>query len=160
MWRLALAGDSAALHRAAELLLEDPVDLSYEGHRARAFALAVEGRADEALAQLNEGWTDEWPFPRAYAADVGRVRYLAGDDAQALAALRLAARGADSVDPRVVELAALVVRRSPALWRRALRIAGAAGTPSQRAAGVAAVTRARFSRDASQPGIRSTILPS
>jgi hypothetical protein len=159
-WRLALAGDFGALYRAADLLLADPVDLNYEGHRARAFALALEGRVEEALAQLNAGWTDEWPFPRAYAADLGRVRYLGGDDAQALAALRIATRGADSVDPGVLELAALVVRRTPRLWRRALRIAASAGGPSQRAAAVAAVTRARFARDDGQPGIRSTILPS
>src|SRR3954470_19317785 len=161
MWRLAGARDSAALHRAAELLLADPVDLGYEGHRARAFALAVEGHVDEALAELNAGWTEEWPFPRTYAADVARVRYLGGDDTHAVAALRLAARGADSADPRVVDLASLVVRRTPRLWRRALRVAAAAGTPSQRAASVAAVTRARFARGGdAQPGIRSTILPS
>src|SRR3954470_15230297 len=128
MWRLALAGDADALLRAADLLLEDPVDLSYEGHRSRAFAFALEGRADEALAQLNEGWTDAWPFPRDYAADVARVRYLGGDDAQGISALRLATRGADRIDPRVVELAALIVRRSPRFWRAAARVAGAGGT--------------------------------
>jgi hypothetical protein len=161
MWRLALAGDAAALHRAADLLLRDPVDLRYEGHRARAFALAVEGRVDAALAQLNEAWTDDWPFPDAYAADVGRVRFLAGDDALALGALVLAARVAERPDPAAVELAALCVRREPRLLWRALRVATAAGTASQRARAVGAILRARArGREEPQPGIRSTILPS
>ena len=95
MWRLACARDATALHRAADLLLRDPTGLEYEGHRARAFALAVEQRVNDALTELNEGWTDEWPFPAAYATDVGRVRYLAGDYDQSLSALQLAIRGAE-----------------------------------------------------------------
>src|ERR687888_161677 len=93
-WRLARARDSAALHRAADLLLEgEPGGLDYDGHRARAFALAVEGRVDDALAELNEGWSEEWPFPAAYAADIARVRFLVGDYADALDALQLSVRG-------------------------------------------------------------------
>src|SRR5919201_6721054 len=89
-WRLALARDVSALRRAADLLLEgDAGDLDYDGHRARAFALAVEGQTYEALEQLNEGWTEEWPFPAAYAADIARVRFLLGDYAKALEALQL-----------------------------------------------------------------------
>src|ERR687893_45987 len=96
-WELALVGDAASLHRAADLLSGDSGDLDYEAHRARAFALAIEGRRDDGLAELNEGWTEEWPFPGAYAADVARVRFLAGDYEDALGALRLAVRGTDSV---------------------------------------------------------------
>jgi hypothetical protein len=162
MWRLALAGDDGALLAAAELLLADPADLDYEGHRSRAFGLALGGRVDQALAQLTQGWTDAWPSPHVYAADVARVRYLAGDDAQALRALRHAARGADGIDLRVVELAVLVVRRSPRLWRAAVRAAAAGGTVRQRVGGVATVLRTRLARadGEPQPGIRSTILPS
>lgn len=147
MWRLAREGDAAALHRAADMLLSDPIDLSYEGHRARAFGLAIEGRGADALAQLNEGWTDEWPFPTAYAADVARVRLLAGETAHAVAALRLATRGAAHVDGTIVDLATLCVRREPKLWRQAARVALAGGTPMQRLGSVAAVVRARFSRE-------------
>ena len=82
-WRLARDRDLEGLRRVADLL----VDVEYDGHRARAFALAVEGRADQALAELNDGWTEEWPFPAAYAVDVARVRYLTGHYEEALTAL-------------------------------------------------------------------------
>jgi hypothetical protein len=139
-WRLALEGDAVSLHRAAELL----GDLEYESHRARAFARAVEGDRDAALAELNEGWTEEWPFPAAYATDVARVRYLAGDYEDALGALLLAVRGAERIEPGVPELASDCVRRSPRLWGRALRLALTGGTASQRAGAAWAVLRARL----------------
>ena len=139
-WRLALEGDAASRQRAAELL----GGLDYESHRARAFARAVEGDRDAALAELNEGWTEEWPFPSAYATDVARVRYLAGDYEDALGALQLAVRGAERIDPGVPELASNCVRRSPQLWLRALRLVVMGGTASQRAVAVWSVLRARF----------------
>lgn len=143
-WRLAREGDAPALHRAAGLLLEgDPDELSYDGHRARAFALAVEGRVDDALAELNEGWTEDWPFPAAYAADTARVRYLAGDYDRALGALQLAVHGADRLDPAVAELVALVVARAPKLRFRAARIALGGGTTWQRLRNAAAALVAR-----------------
>ncbi len=139
IWRLARAGDVAALHRAAELLLQgDPGDLNYDGHRARAFALALEHRVDDGLAELNEGWTEDWPFPAAYAADTARVRYLAGDYERALGALQLAVHGADRLDPAVAELVALVVEREPGLRFRAVRVVLGGGTPWQRLRNAAA----------------------
>jgi hypothetical protein len=144
IWRLALAGDSESLRGAAELLLGDPDDLDYDAHRARAFALAIEGNGDRALAELNEGWTEDWPFPSAYATDVARVRYLAGDYEHALDALQLAVDGAERIEPGVPELATDCVRRSPRLWPRALRLALAGGTAPQRAGAAWAVFRARI----------------
>jgi len=144
IWRLAREGDSASLHKAADLLLEDTTDLSYDGHRARAFALAVEGKGDDGLAQLNEGWTEEWPFPAMYATDVGRVRYLAREEDKALSALLLAVRGAQRVDSGVPELAAECVRRRPRLLWRALRVMLAGGTTLQRLRHAGTVFRARF----------------
>jgi len=142
-WRLAREGDAAALHRAADLLLDgDPGDLSYDGHRARAFALAVEGDPDAALAQLNEGWTEDWPYPAAYAADTARVRLLAGDPARALGALQLATRGADRLDPALAELFADVVRAAPRLRSRAARAALRGGTAAQRLRTALAMLRA------------------
>jgi hypothetical protein len=144
-WRLARARDSAALHRAADLLLEgEPGGLDYDGHRARAFALAVEGRVDDALAELNEGWSEEWPFPAAYAADIARVRFLVGDYADALDALQLSVRGADRLEPAVVELTPECVRQAKDLWRRGLRVALSGGTPGQRLGTALAVIGARF----------------
>jgi hypothetical protein len=141
-WRLALAGDVAALDRAAELLL-DSNGLGYDGHRARAFSRAVAGRVDDALAELNEGWTEEWPFPSAYAADVARVRFLAGDYPHALEALRLASRSADVLDPAVPELALACVRHAPRSRLAALKVVLAGGSPLQRARNALAVATAR-----------------
>jgi hypothetical protein len=141
-WRLAQERDAAALHRAADLLLDgDPGDLSYDGHRARAFALAVDGDADAALAQLNEGWTEDWPYPAAYAADTARVRLLAGDPERALGALRLATRGVDRLDPAVTALFLDVVRAAPRLRLQALGAAARGGTAGQRVRTALAVLR-------------------
>src|SRR3954471_16199611 len=122
-WRLALAGDVAGLRRVAEVLQGEAPDEGYDAYRARAFALAVEGRAPRALEELNEGWTDEWPFPSAYAADVARVHYLGKDYGQTLDALELAARSADILDPAVTELAVACVLRAPQTWTAALKVA-------------------------------------
>jgi len=142
-WELAAAGDAAGLDRAADLLLEhDTGDLSYDGHRARAFSLALAGRVDDALAELNEGWSEDWPFPAAYAADTARVRYLAGDYERALDGLELAFRGAGRLDPAVAALPAAIVARRPALRLRAVRVALVGGTPWQRLRNAAAAATA------------------
>jgi hypothetical protein len=141
-WDLAQNGDIAALERAAELHLRHATGVEYEGHRARAFAFAVEGRAGEALARLNEGWSDEWPTPAAYAADVARIHFLAGDCAAALTALQLDLRALEHIDG-VTEFAVTCARRDPSVRRRALRVAlrGTRGFDKLRA--VAAVLSAR-----------------
>jgi len=141
-WRLAQVGDAEALRRAADLLLTEPLDLAYEGHRARAFSLALERKAAEALDVLNEGWTAEWPFPAAYALDVARIRYLGGDYELALEALRLALQGAERVDNAAVELAGACVRRRRSLWARALRTVVAGGSPWRRLLAALSVLRA------------------
>ncbi len=140
-WRLALAGDSEGLDRAADLLLAE--DLTYDGCRARAFALAVGGDVDAALARLHEGWSEDWPFPAAYAADTARVRYLAGDYERSLGALQLAAHGAERLDPAVAALAAAVVERAPGLRLRALKVVLGGGTAWQRVRNAAAVATAK-----------------
>lgn len=145
MWWLARDGKAEALRHAGELLSAHDGELDYEAHRALAFALAVEGRADDALAELNEGWTDEWPFPSAYATDVARVRFLAGEYEDALTALGLAARSAEGgLEEASAELVRLCVARRPSLWRSALRVATAGGSPGRRAQEVLRVLRARL----------------
>jgi len=104
----------------------------YEAHRARALVLAARGRPDEALSELNEGWTDDWPLPAVYLTDVARVHLLAGRYAQAIEALHLAVRGTEHAEPEVPALACECVRNAPELWRRALELAFAGGTVSQR----------------------------
>jgi hypothetical protein len=142
-WRLAKNADTGALNRAADLLLEgEPDGLFYDGHRARAFALAIEGRVDDGLAELNEGWTEDWPFPAAYAADTARVRYLAGDYEQSLGALGLAVHGADRLDPAIAELVSAVVARAPGLRLRAIRVVLGGGTAWERLRNAAAAATA------------------
>ena len=148
VWWLARDGKVDALRRAAELLSAHEGDLDYEAHRARAFALAVEGRGEDALSELNGGWTEEWPVPAAYAVDVARVRFLAGDHDGALTALELSARSAERVDGELPELVRLCVARRPELWTRALRVVLAGGPPAQRARAAAAVVKSRFGGDA------------
>jgi hypothetical protein len=142
-WRLAKEGNTEALRGAAARLGDD---VPYDAHRARAFALAVEARRDEALAELNEGWTEDWPVPGQYAVDVARIHYLAGDCAHALAALDLSVRSAHRRDGAPAELAAECARREPHLWWHALRVALAAGSLSERGRTAVAVVVARLAR--------------
>src|SRR5207237_1263698 len=90
----------------------------YAAHRASAFALALDGDAEAALAELDRGWTDEWPFPADFAVDVARVRFLAGEYREALVALQLAVRGRERVDESASELAGECVREGSARRHR------------------------------------------
>lgn len=143
-WRLANDADAAALRDAADRLGED---VAYDSHRARAFALAVDGRRDDALAELNEGWSDEWPFPAAHALDVARVQFLAGDYAHALIAVELSVCGGGGHDGSPLELAVACVRRQPGLLWRALRLALTGGSLPQRGWSALAVLGARLARN-------------
>jgi hypothetical protein len=116
----------------------------YETHRARALVLAGRGEADVALAELNEGWTDEWPSPTVYATDVARVHFLAGRYGDAVEALHLAVRGAHEAERDVPRLAHACVRREHRVWRRALDLAFAGGTLAQRWRTAWAVVSARL----------------
>jgi nucleotide-binding universal stress UspA family protein len=140
-WRLALAGDRVGLWRAASLLHAEQME--YDAHRARAFARALDGDVDAALAELNAGWTHDWPFPTAYAADIARVRFLAGDYESSLGALQLAVYGTDRLDPQIADLAAAVVARAPRLRLRAVRVVLAGGSPWQRLRNAALAAAAR-----------------
>jgi hypothetical protein len=123
-WSLALARDAAALGRVAELLLRERSGVEYEGHRARAFGLALERRSGEALEELNTGWTEEWPTPESYGIDVARIHFLAGSPAQALTALSLDARSIErSQLDDVVTLVLDCVYFDQRLWRRGLALA-------------------------------------
>ena len=93
--------------------------------------------------ELNEGWTADWPFPAAYAADTARVRYLAGDYERSLGALQIAVRGAERLDPQVADLVSAVAAHAPRLRLRAVRVALGGGTTWQRLRNAAAVAAAR-----------------
>lgn len=158
-WELAQKGDVTALEGAAYLHLRDPSGIEYEGYRARAFSLAVRNRVAEALAALNEGWTDEWPTPAAYATDVARIHLLSGDCAKALTALQLDLRTIDHIDG-LTDFAVACTRRDPSLWRRALRLAMHGKGGPRRYGAALSVLRARLGAPKPQPEISSTILPS
>ncbi|MBA3844772.1 MAG: hypothetical protein H0X39_19500 [Actinobacteria bacterium] len=143
-WRLARSGDAPALHLAADLLRDgDPNAHGYDGHRARAFALALEGDLDGGLAELRAGRTDDWPFPAALAADRTRVRYLAGDLERALEELRPAVRGVRRLDPEISDLVSALVVRAPQLRLRAVRLVLEGGTAWQRMRNAATTLAAR-----------------
>jgi hypothetical protein len=123
-WALAVKRDVAALERAAELLLRERSGVEYEGHRARAFALALDRRSGEALEELNAGWTEEWPTPEGYGLDVARIHFLAGHPNMALTALALDARSIErSQLEDVVTFVMILVWEDRRLWRRGLSIA-------------------------------------
>jgi hypothetical protein len=113
-------------------------------HRARALVLAARGDTEDALAELNEGWTDDWPSPTVYATDVARVHLLAGRYADSVEALHLAVRGAHEAEPDVAKLAQECVRRAPEVWRRAFELSFAGGTVAQRSRTAWSVVRARL----------------
>jgi hypothetical protein len=140
-WSLALAGDTEGLQRAASLLRGGGMD--YDAHRAAAFVRALGGDVDGALSELNDGWTEDWPFPAAYAADIARVRFLAGDYESSLGALRLAVHGADVLDPQIGDLAAAVVARAPRLRLRAVGVVLGGGSAWQRVRNAVVAAAAR-----------------
>ena len=158
-WELAQKGDVAALEGASYLHLRDPSGIEYEGYRARAFSLAVRNRVPEALSSLNEGWTEEWPTPAAYATDVARIHMLAGDCTAALTALQLDLRTIDHIDG-LTDFAVACTRRDPSLWWRALRLAMHGERGFRKYGTALAVVRARLTATKPQPEISSTILPS
>lgn len=123
-WRLAYARDGIALRHAAELLLRERTGIEYEGHRALAFALALDDRTGEALEELNTGWTEEWPTPDAYGIDVARIHFLAGSPSQSLTALALDSRSIERAQVEdVVTLVMICVWCDRRLWRRGLALA-------------------------------------
>jgi hypothetical protein len=132
------------LHRAADLLHNgDPDAHEYDGHRARAFAFALDGDLNRGLAELRAGRTDDWPFPAALAADTARVRYLAGDCERALEELRPAVRGVRRLDPEIADLVGALVVRAPQLRLRATRLVLGGGTSWQRLRNAASTFAAR-----------------
>lgn len=143
VWQLAQAGDTAGLRAAADLLLEGrEQDLAYEGHRARAFAIAIEADGGDAFEELERGRTRQWPFPTAHVTDVARIHFLAGDYAGAVTAVQPVIRGADLLDDSVSDLLSECVRRDSGLRGPALRAAIAGGTLGQRFTTAASVLRA------------------
>ena len=143
IWRLARAGDAAGLEHVSELLADDG-EFDYESRRAMAFRHALEGRTAEALAELNAGWADDWPPPSAYALDVARIHLVVGDCERTLAALQLEVHSLSQWSG-VNEIVADCIQRSPALWRRGLRLAlGAEASLPGKLHAAAIVVRARF----------------
>jgi len=143
LWQLASTGDLEGL-RAAAHRVEDWS--RYAQHRARAFALALEGLGTAALDELNWGWDGAWPPVSVYATDAAQIHFLAGDPDRALATLALGVRGAQRLPVGARVLLAGCVRARRSLWRTAVRIAASAGTNRDQARALAAVVIAALGR--------------
>ncbi len=86
--KLAVVGDVAGL-RAAANSLPPTLDFAYDRQRARAMALALEGKSDQAVAELKSGSAAQLQTPSTVAADLAEIRLLAGDPKAAVEALSL-----------------------------------------------------------------------
>jgi hypothetical protein len=131
----ALARDRVALVGTVAWL---PVTMafSYERHRARAFANALEGSGDAALAELNLGALSLPPSAAVRAADAAALQLLLGDPARAITTLSVAARSDPGFDDFGRDVLLAAIREAPSEWRRAAGTAVLARHP--RAAVVAA----------------------
>src|SRR5204863_199564 len=127
------AGDPVALGQVLDLV----ADLRDDAHPLVAHDLAgLDVGADLVAVQVG-------------AADPDRPdldQHVLRSDLRDRDALRLAARGAKRLAAAVLELVTFCVRRDRRVWRQAVRVPLAGGTPLQRLGGAAAVVRARFSR--------------
>jgi hypothetical protein len=113
----ALARDEEALRAIADSL-PALAAYAYERHRARAFANAIRGAHDSAVAELCLG-VAAWPPPAStFVADSAQLRLLGGDPAaQAPATLPGARRGRsfERVSPRLILSGAAVAAAVAAL---------------------------------------------
>ena len=124
----ALRGDAVHLRAiAAELpYLETN---RYDRQRALAFAAALVGERERALAELKLGGEEE--TPQRQRVDVATLELLLGEHASALAALRLAVRDEKRLEPEVTMLLVESVRRGGASGPAILLGVGS-GSPAQR----------------------------
>lgn len=139
--RLAERGAVPDLRALADAL-PPTVAFSYERHRARALALALERRTEQAVAELSRGSAAGWPETPELATDLAELRLVAGDPRAAVTAIGLAAQSAGRLDPPARALLVRAVVAERGLWHPATRVALRAGKPWLRAADALAVLAA------------------
>jgi hypothetical protein len=122
----ALARDRTALIAVAATL---PVTqaFAYERRRARAYAHALDGNADFALAELSLAAAAEPPSAATLAADSAQLHLLLGDPARAVLSLEGAARIEQALDPHAGAVLVAAIREAPAAWFRGARAAFRSG---------------------------------
>ena len=116
---------------------------AYERWRARAFAHALDGAGDAALAELSLAAAAEPPSAATLAADSAQLHLLLGDPARAVVALEGAARVADGLDPHAGAVLVAAIREAPAAWFRGARAAVLARSPRTTLATLGAGVRHR-----------------
>jgi hypothetical protein len=102
---------------------------AYERRRARAFAHALDGAGDAALAELSLAAAAAPPSAATLAADSAQLHLLLGDPARAVVALEGAARVAEGLDPHAGAVLVAAIREAPAAWFRGTRAAVLARSP-------------------------------
>ena len=117
----ALARNRGAL-LAAAAAMPAVEGYAYERHRAHAYAYALVGADDQALAELSLAATSA-PSAAVLAGDSAHLHLLLGDPARAIAALAAAARADLALEPHANEVLLAAVRSAPTEWRPAMSAA-------------------------------------
>ncbi|HET9673728.1 MAG TPA: hypothetical protein VFP31_02895, partial [Gaiellaceae bacterium] len=131
---------------------------AYERRRARAYAHALDGNPDFALAELSLAAAAEPPSAATLAADSAQLHLLLGDPARAVASLEGAARVEQTLDPHAGAVLVAAIREAPASWFRGVRAAFHGGSLRTTAAALGAAFDTVADRTVFRAGIASAAL--
>lgn len=112
-----LARDRTALVAVAAAMPATQA-FAYERRRARAYAHALDGNPDFALAELSLAAAAEPPSAATLAADSAQLHLLLGDPARAVLSLEGAARVEHALDPHAGAVLVAAIHEAPAAWFR------------------------------------------
>jgi len=113
----ALARDRTALVAVAAAMPATQA-FAYERRRARAYAHALDGNPDFALAELSLAAAAEPPSAATLAADSAQLHLLLGDPARAVLSLEGAARVEHALDPHAGAVLVAAIHEAPTAWFR------------------------------------------
>jgi hypothetical protein len=153
----ALARDRTALVAVAASL---PVTqaFAYERRRARAYAHALDGNPDFALAELSLAAAAEPPSAATLAADSAQLHLLLGDPARAVLSLEGAARVEHALDPHAGAVLVAAIHEAPAAWFRGMLAAFRSGSLRTTAATLGAAFDTVADRTVFRAGIAGAAL--
>jgi hypothetical protein len=153
----ALARDRTALVAIAASM---PVTqaFAYERRRARAYAHALDGNPDFALAELSLAAAAEPPSAATLAADSAQLHLLLGDPARAVLSLEGAARVEHALDPHAGAVLVAAIREAPATWFRGTLAAFGSGSVRTTAATLGAAFDTVADRTVFRAGIAGAAL--
>ncbi len=153
----ALARDRTALVAVAASMPATQA-FAYERRRARAYAHALDGNPDFALAELSLAAAAEPPSAATLAADSAQLHLLLGDPARAVASLEGAARAEQALDPHAGAVLVAAIREAPASWFRGVRAAFHGGSLRTTAAALGAAFDTVADRTVFRAGIATAAL--